>query len=172
VLSGGSRLLARDIWYESGTKTGFVQLTGEAEFVLNGSNIATARRAEAPPVSVNALRGRALFLGVIFSGGPEALPAVVASGGEPGQSLLLLGCQGNGEFFADRAGGGRAARLEGLTYTPGGGARPLPDKGPADAAWIRDMLGLARMKEPRDLGPPRLNRVYLDRCRVGLRING
>jgi hypothetical protein len=172
VLEEGSRLLARDIWYESGAKGAFMRLSGEAEFVLNGSNIATPRRAESPPVSVAGLRGRALFLGVVFTGAPEFLPAVVAGGGEAGQALLLLGCQGNGEFFADRSSGGHAARLLSLTYTPSGGAKPLSDKGAADPAFVRDMLALARMKEPRDLGPPRLNRVYLDRCRVGLRVSG
>jgi len=171
VLTDGSRLLARDIWYETATKPGFLQLSGEAEFVLNGANVATPRRAEAPPVMIDRLRGRALFLGVIFTGAPETLPAVVASGNEPLQALLLLGCQGNGEFFADRSSNGRAARLNGLTYTPGGGAKPINDRGPSDPGFIRQMLSLARMKEPRDLGSPRLIRVYLDRCRVGLRVS-
>ncbi len=170
-LSDGARLLARDIWYESGTKSGFMQLSGDAEFVLNGSNIATPRQASPATIAIDGLRGRALFMGVIFSGGPESVPAIVASGREPRQAVLVLGCQGHGDFFADRSSGGRAARLDSLTYTPGGGARPLPDRGTVDAAFIREMLGLARMKEPRDLGPPRLYRLYLDRCRVGLRVS-
>src|SRR5204863_312820 len=84
-----------------------------------------------------------------------ALPAVVVAGAEPRQNLLLLGCQGNGEFFADKGAAGRAARLDGLTYTPGGGARPLSDRGAADAAFLRSMLALARTQEPRGLGPRR-----------------
>jgi hypothetical protein len=125
-----------------------------------------------PSVVVDHFRGRALFLGVLFTGLPENLPALVVTGDQPGQSLLLLGCQGNGEFFVDRSSGGHAARVHGLTYTPGGGAKPIADKGSADPDFIRDMLSLARMKEPRDLGPTRLLRVYLDRCRVGVRASG
>jgi hypothetical protein len=40
----------------------------------------------------------------------------------------------------------------------------------ADAAYLRQMLDLARTQEPRGLGPPRLYRVYLDRCRIGARV--
>ena len=149
-----------------------MRLTGDAEFTLNGSNIAAPRRAETPSVLVQGLHGQALFLGVIFTGGPENLPAIVAAGGEARQNLLLLGCHGNGEFFADRGAAGKAVRLDGLTYTQGGGARPLPDRGAADPAFLRSMLTLARTPEPRGLGPPRLYRVYLDRCRVGVRVTG
>ncbi|HET9160453.1 MAG TPA: hypothetical protein VFN88_07555, partial [Caulobacteraceae bacterium] len=169
-LGAGGRLVARDIWYESGAKPGFMRLTGEADFTLNGSNIATPRQAEAPPVLVQDLKGRATFLGVIFSGAPETLPAIVAAGAEPAQALLLLGCQGNGEFFADRSRAGRAVRRASYTYANGGGARPLPDRGGADSGFLRQMLAGARTQEPRDLGPPRLARLYVDHCRVGVRV--
>jgi hypothetical protein len=168
ALSEGARLLARDIWYESAAQPGFMRLTGSAEFTLNGSNIATPRRADNPPVSVRGLQGQAVFLGVIFTGGPESLPAVVAEGGDDRQQLLLLGTQGQGEYFADRS--GRASRIHGLTTTASGGARPLPDRGLLDPAALRRLLSLARMQEPRDQGPPRLYRVYLDRCRTGARM--
>jgi hypothetical protein len=158
-IADGGRLLARDIWYESGSKPGFMRLTGDAEFVLNGSNIATPRRTETPAVLVQGLRGRALFLGVIFTGAPESLPAIVAGGGDGRQNLLLLGCQGHGEFFADRGPAGQAARVNGLTYTAGGGARSLPDRGRVESEYLRSMLALARTQEPRGLGPPRHYRV-------------
>jgi hypothetical protein len=169
-LSAGARLVARDIWYESASKPAFMRLSGAAEFTLNGANIATPRRADAPAVTVEGLEGTATFLGVIFTGAPEPLPAIVASGAEPAQALLLLGTQGNGEYFADRSRSGRALRLASLVYTSGGGAKAIPDQGSADPAFLRRMLAGARMQEPRDLGPPRLYRVYVDRSRVGVRL--
>jgi hypothetical protein len=122
---------------------------------------------------VDGLKGRALFLGVIFTAiGADTPPAVVVQGAEPASNLLLLGCQGHGEFFADRSTAGRAARLHSLQYTQGGGARPIADRGRLDEAFLRGMLEMARAPTPRDTAVVRLSRVFFDRCRIGARVSG
>jgi hypothetical protein len=172
-LSNGARLLARDIWYETNTKPGFIRLSGLSDFCLSGSNVATPRMQGSPPsVVVDNFRGRALFLGVIFTGRPETLPAVLVQGAEPGSNLLLLGCQGDGEFFADRSTAGRAARVHGLQYTEGGGAKPIADRGAMDEGFVRRMLEMARAPTPRDVAAVRLSRVFFDTCRIGVRVSG
>lgn len=169
-LTAGARLLARDIWYESSKKPVFLRLTGEVQFTLNGSNVANPRLADQPPVVIEGLKGQALFLGVLFSGYPVELPAVIVAGSEPRSKVLFLGCQGNGEFYADRSSGGHAVRLHGLTYTQGGLAKTVPDRGQVDDAFIRQMLEPARAPTPVDTAQVRFNRVAFDQCRVGARV--
>ena len=144
----------------------FIRLTGDVDFSLNGSNIAVPRRVEPPSVVVDALHGRASFVGVLFSGHPDNLPAVVGSASD----LLLLGCQGDGEFLADR-GGGRIVRLHNLIYAPGGGFRPIADRGQADPSFIRTMLEMVRQPPPAPTGAARLTRVMLSACRIGVRVS-
>lgn len=167
-LSEGARLIARDIWYETSFKPGFMRLSGAADFCLNGSNIAVPRKRGQPPVQIEGLNGRALFLGVIFTNLAEVDSMVEVSGG-PASKVLLLGCQGSGEFFADR-GGGRAARISGLQYANGGGARPIADRGQVDPAFVREMVALIRTPPPRDVAAVRLTRLYLEGCRTGIRV--
>ncbi|CAN5346964.1 hypothetical protein BH11PSE2_BH11PSE2_10470 [soil metagenome] len=180
-LANGARLVARDIWYETGDRPRFIRLTGAGDFTLSGSNIATPRKAGEIPVEIDGFAGRAAFLGVVFTetSAPSGLPAVVASGSQPGMRLLLLGCHGSGEYFADRSTAGHVARAESQQYADGGGAKPIADVGAVDAGFLREMLAalrqpVATLPTPVPAGATdvRLNRVYLRATRTGIHLKG
>ncbi len=66
-----ARLLARDIWYESNSKSRFVRFTGglSGDFTLHGAKVAHPRQAGEPGWEIDGFRGRVSLLGVRFHGG-------------------------------------------------------------------------------------------------------
>jgi hypothetical protein len=173
----GGRLLARDIWYETGSKPRFLRLTGQGEFTLHGSNVAHPRKRGEPGLEIDGFRGRVSFLGVCFTqvGGDEGVPALVVKGGNPQTKVLALGCHGSGEWFANQSPGARAARLDSVEYTPGGGAKSIADIGQGGEAFLTEMLAQTRElrladKEDVDAGltDVRLHRVFVRNPRVGI----
>jgi hypothetical protein len=179
-VEAGGRLLARDIWYETGSRHRFMRLTGAGEFTLNGSNVAAVRSVEEPGIDIAGFRGKVTFLCVTFtrSGGDANLPQVVVSGAEPATQVLLLGCHGSEEYLAVRTTAGRTVRADSIEYTAGGGAKPIADVGVLDGAWLRDMLAAGR--EAVSNQPParsaagasdvRLHRVMVSTTRIGVHI--
>jgi hypothetical protein len=154
-VSGGGWLLARDIWYESGQQPLFMRCTDSGTFTLDGANVAYPR-SETPGINVSDFRGRITFLGCIFtdvSKTPGTFPAVVVCGEGKDTRVLLLGCHGNGEYFTNQSPKARAARLAGVTYTGGGGAKPIADAGGMDDAQLREMLDQTRGARPQALAP-------------------
>ena len=176
VVDGG-RLLARDIWYETGDRPRFMHLTGQGEFTLHGSNVAHPRRHGEPGVEIDGFRGRVSFLGVCFTqvGGDEGVPALVVKGQCPQTKALALGCHGSGEWFANQSPSARAARLDSLQYTPGGGAKSIADVGQGDKTFLTEMLAQTRelrLADHEDVGAGltdvRLHRVFVRNPRVGM----
>jgi hypothetical protein len=102
VVDGG-RLLVRDIWYETGNQPRFLRLTGQGEFTLHGSNVAHPRKRGEAGLEIDGFRGRVSFLGVCFTqvGGDEGVPALVVKDGTAQTKVLVLGCHGSGEYFAN-----------------------------------------------------------------------
>ena len=145
IINGG-RLLARDIWYETGSKPRFLRLTDQGEFTLHGSNVAHPRKRDEPGLEIDGFRGRVSFLGVCFTqvGGDEGVPALVVKGEGPQTKVLALGCHGNGEYFANHSSKAHAARLDSIQYTPGGGAKPIVDVGQGNDAFLLEMLAQTR----------------------------
>jgi len=145
-IANGGRLLARDIWYETGNKPRFLRLTDQGEFTLHGANVAHPRKRGEPGLEIDGFRGQASFLGVCFAqvGGDEGVPALVVKGESPQTKVLALGCHGNGEYFANQSSLARAARLASVQYTPGGGAKPIADIGRGDDAFLTEMLAQTR----------------------------
>jgi len=173
----GGRLLACDIWYETGSKPRFLHLTGQGEFTLHGANVAHPRQRGAPGLEIDGFRGRVAFLGVCFTqvGGDEGVPALVVKGDNPLTKVLALGCHGNGEYFADQSTKARAVGLDSVQYTPGGGAKPIADVGQADDAFVTEMLGQTRephLAEREDVAEGRtdvrLSRVFIRNPRIGI----
>ncbi|MCY2993610.1 MAG: glycosyl hydrolase family 28-related protein [Planctomycetota bacterium] len=176
-ISDGGRLLARDIWYETGSQPRFLHFTGHGEFTLHGSNVAHPRKRGEPGLEIDGFRGRVSFLGVCFTqvGGDEGIPALVVKGGDPQTKVLALGCHGNGEYFANQSSNARAARLDSVQYTPGGGAKPIADVGQGDDAFLTEML--AQTRELRfanredvaaGLTDVRLHRVFVRNPMIGI----
>ena len=152
----GGWLLVRDMWYESGKEPAFMVCGDSGTFTLHGGNIAHPHVAGTPGVLIDGFRGRASFLGCIFtdvSNTPGAVPGLVVRGESPDAKVLALGVNGNGEYFASESAKARAARLLGVRYTKGGGAEPVADIGPWDDAFVREMLDQTRGARPQPLTP-------------------
>ena len=155
-VSRGGCLVARDIWYESGAEPRFMRCTDAGTFTLDGANIAHPHKEGVPGVEVDDFRGRLTFIGATFTDGESpagAHPGVVVRGDGQGTRLLLLGPHGHGEYLANESPHARVARLLGVQYTEGGGARPIADVGQWDAAFVREMIADTRAARPRPLGP-------------------
>jgi hypothetical protein len=176
VVDGG-RLLACDIWYETSSKPRFLRLTGQGEFTLHGSNVAHPRKRGEPGLEIDGFRGRVSFLGVCFTqvGGDEGVPALVVKGETAQTKVLVLGCHGSGEYFADESPSAHAVRLDSVQYTPGGGAKSIADVGHDDYAFLTEMLAQTRELRLADredvsdgLTDVRLHRVFVRNPRIGV----
>lgn len=171
VVENGGSLLARDIWYETNDKPRFMRLSGSGTFTLHNANVAHPRKAGEPGVEINGFHGRASFLGVTFTqvGGDVSLPAVVVRDGGADEQVLALGSHGSGDWFKLESTTAKAARLNSVRYTPGGGAEYVPDTGHMSAAGIlamlaqtRAVLGTERLRNlPAGQMDLRLHRVFL-----------
>ncbi|MFI5379117.1 MAG: glycosyl hydrolase family 28-related protein [Tepidisphaerales bacterium] len=169
-VQNGGRIVARDIWYETGKFPRFMNLTGSGEFVLHGSKVAVAQKGDGPAILLDGFRGRAAFLTTTFVGTDGKPAPVVVRGDTSATDLLLAGVltgMGDGAFSIP-SGQPRAAMIESCTYTPGGGSRPTPDVGAAPAKWLESMLSLVREQPPVHLDEP----VRLHRVMVGNATNG
>jgi hypothetical protein len=172
----GGRLLAQDIWYESGTQPRFIRASGKGDFTLHGANVAVALKAGEPALEFDDFSGSMAFLNVIFIG-PNMKPAPIIIRGEGKKTAVLaLGALvGIGEgYFANQSPYAHAALLEAFRYTPGGGAIRIPNIGQADAMFIHDMMRQTRMEKPQPLShiPEGITDVRLFRVLVSQTQNG
>ena len=148
VLSGG-RLLARDIWYESGQFPRFVRAADSGAFTLHGAMVATAMKDGVAAVEVDDFRGELTFLTSIFHSGGKVAPVVVRGDGTR-TKLLLLGVQfgiGDG-YLVNNSPKAGVLLLESYQYTQGGGGRSVEDVGTADIAFVRRLLSQTRDQKP------------------------
>jgi hypothetical protein len=151
----GGALLARDIWYE-GAPASFMRCTDSGTFTLHGGEIAAGdpnhggTGAGPPTIAVDGFRGRLTFLATIFANPTEQ---VVVHHGSAATKLLLIGQGNRDDLLVNRTPAARTALIQSLKYTPGGGALPVADDGPADAAFLREMLAQTRSTHPHPTGP-------------------
>ena len=145
VVDGG-RLLARDIWYETGDRPRFMHLTGQGEFTLHGSNVAHPRKRGEPGVEIDGFRGRVSFLGVCFTqvGGDEGVPALVVKGQMPSDQGVGDGMPWQRRVVRQSIVQCPCRRLDSVQYTPGGGAKSIADVGHGDEAFLTEMLAQTR----------------------------
>jgi hypothetical protein len=179
-IADGARLLARDIWYETGSKPRFLRFTGSlsGDFTLHGAKVAHPRQAGEPGLEIDGFRGRVSLLGVQFTEVGDKGTSALAVRGETAR-VALIGCHGTGDYLpADSP----AVRLASIRATPDGGGEPVADANANKASddYLRDMLAQAR--EPhRLLGfrtPPtgtsdlRIHRVFVRGGRDGIVVKG
>jgi hypothetical protein len=175
----GGRLLAQDIWYETGSQPRFIRASGKGDFTLHGANVAVALEAGEPALELDDFSGSMTFLNVIFTG-PNLKPAPIVIQGEGKKTAVLaLGALvGIGEgYFENKSPYAKAALLEAFRYTPGGGATRIPNIGQADAMFIRNMMRQTRMEKPQPLSPVpegktdvRLFRVLVSQTQNGMQL--
>jgi hypothetical protein len=168
----GGRLMARDIWYEGKPET-FMRCTGSGSFTLHGAIIAPELKPGSPGIEVKDFRGDLAFISVEFE-----TPIAVA-GPNRDLNLLVLGCQGRGDWFAGGSPDGRAAVLSSRQFDPKIGTTPFADVGKADPVFIQKMLAPTRAQRPRPLGPVkdgltdlRLYRVSVSGCQTCVHLKG
>jgi hypothetical protein len=152
----GGRLLARDIWYESGSEPRFMRLSGRGELTLHGAIMACAlsKNETEPAIELDNFSGQLSLLNVQWSGGGESV-RLVCHGEGRNTAVLGLGAQvgKNGPRLDNQSPHARLALLEVMHYTEGGGAAPSPDVGTADPDFIRSMIAPTRAERPRPLTP-------------------
>ena len=181
-VSGGSRVLVRDIWYEGSAAGGFADIHGRAAFTMQGARVATAGN-HPPSFSVRDLDGRVTLLTTHLD------DRIVSLGSGERASVLGLGIlrdpQSPTYFASSNAPGLRALLLANgrQQLTSGGalgpGSRPVADVGTVDADFIRVMLADARTTKgptlnalPPDRSDVRMFRVWVSRGVNNLTIAG
>ena len=92
---------------------------------------------------------------------------MVQNGG-PNTKVLMLGQGNRDDFLINHSPAARAALIESVNYTPGGGAIPVPDRGTANTAFLREMLAQTRSARPHPSSPPPRGATDLQLYRVSV----
>lgn len=157
--------MAQDIWYESATKKGFVNLTGAGKFTLNGANIYATSTPDVS-VTVDNFSGKATFLGVNMNG------KFIVKGEGTNTSALAMGMQFNSQnAYSNTSAKAKAAMLNSRIYN--GGSYPLSNIGTTDAAFIRSMLEQVRTERPSYKTTANgiiLHRIKIYQTKIGIRL--
>jgi len=143
-LSDGGRLMVRDIWYE-GPHANFIRLTGTGTFTLHGARLAIPA-VGAPAARLVDFHGSATFLSSQFD------DRIETSGDNSNSRLMVLGFEAGlnvRDFLLNNSSpGGRVGLLSNREAIRGGSSVALPDRGPADPAFLREMLAQTRAEQP------------------------
>jgi hypothetical protein len=175
----GGRLLAQDIWYETGSQPRFIRAAGTGSFTLHGARVAVALKAGEPALEFDDFAGSMVFLNVIFIGSNlQPAPLVIKGEGKKTEVLALGALMGIGEgYFENKSPYAKAALLEAFRYTLGGGSIRIPNIGQADATFIRHMIRQTRIEKPQPLShvtegktDVRLFRVLVSRTQNGIQL--
>lgn len=153
-VANGGKLLARDIWYESGQFPRFINLTGKGTFTLHGAIAAVASKEGITPIELNNFNGNFSLLTTILVGTNYVPATVLLKGDGTNTNVLLLGTQfGMGEdYFINQSSKAKFAVLETTMFIQGGGSNPLPNKGIRDKNFILNMLKQTRQARPSSFG--------------------
>jgi len=149
------KLLARDIWYESGQYPKFIGLTGKGTFTLHGAIAAVASKEGIAPIELDNFSGNFALLTTILVG-TNYVPATVSLKGEgKDMNVLLLGTEfGMGDdYFVNQSPKAKFAILEPTMFTQGGGSKSLPNQGISDPEFILKMIGQTRQEKPGSFDP-------------------
>jgi hypothetical protein len=150
-VSGGARVLVRDIWYESGAGPGFARVHDRAVFTVDGSRLATPAGGSPPALDIQDLNGRVTILS-------SHIDDRISVSGDGSKSMVL----GIGVFAVQRAPGyflnaasppAQAALVNSrhLALLPGIYSTATANSGPAEPSFIRTMLSHARAELARPL---------------------
>ena len=165
-VSGGARVLLRDLWYESGAAPGFANVHDRAVFSLDGSRLSTAANSTPAAVSITGLNGSvavvashlddriaiagdgrlARVLGLAFFDEQESLNGFQNGATPPAQAAVVNS--------RHKAAGRR-----------GNSSTALPDSGKWDPAFVTTLLAPIRSEWPTShaAAPPTASDVRLFR---------
>jgi len=143
-VSGGARVLVRDLWYEGGAGPGFANIQGRAVFTIDGARISSPVNGTLPAFNIMNLDGRATILTA------DVDDRIEISGNGAQAKLLSLGVmveQKSSNYFRNLASPHAEAVLlnsRQISALPGNRSAATPDVGLADPAFIRNMLSHTR----------------------------
>ena len=174
-VTDGGRLLVQDTWYETRGPQHplFMRCTNSGTFTLHGAAIAPQYSLLEPPaVLADGFRGHLSFLATTLNFANTRF-AVRNIGADT--KVLLVGTLS--QTAPELAATNTIAQLACAVSNESGGAAPIADRGPKDAAFLREMLQLTREERPRalatlapDVSDIRLHRVFAESGEVGIDI--
>jgi hypothetical protein len=149
-LTRNGRLLVRDTWYETGSPTGFLRLSGEGTFTLHGSRVALPARRGPPAGDLSNFHGMASFLAAQFD------DRIVSSGDARASRILALGLLGGvdvAEYLQNHGSpAAEAVLLNGRKASRGGSSSRVQNEGAVDPHFLRQMLSQTRQEQPPVIG--------------------
>ncbi|MHB9133697.1 MAG: glycosyl hydrolase family 28-related protein [Armatimonadota bacterium] len=156
MLNGG-RLLARDIWYESGYPGEcFARMTDQGEFTLDGAMVALMANEANPIFDFNNFRGKITVIGACpgWDNPKNENRVLQVKGDGAGMKLLLLGMQARhpGAFW-NTSPNAKVAFLNNRAAKHEVGTILEPNQGIGDPAFLREMLATTRTQRPEYLTP-------------------
>ena len=172
-VSGGARVLVRDLWYEGGAGPGFANIHGRAVFTIDGARVSSPVNGTLPAFNIINLDGQAAILSSdiddrieIFGNGTRA-------------NVLALGVmaeQKSSDYFKSAASPAAAAALlnsRQISLLPGTRSAPTVNWGSAGPNFIRNMLSHTRSEMPAALKalPPGITDVRFFRVWVANGLN-
>ena len=140
----------RDIWYETGSSTGYLRLLGGGTFTLHGTRVSLRAFQNPPAAELANFHGSATFLTSAFD------DRIVSSGDSSGSRILALGLVGgmNVPDYLRNQGSpaAQAALFNGRTMIRRGSSARTNDQGAVDPQFLRQMLSQTREEQPPLIG--------------------
>ena len=172
-VSGGGKLLVRDVWYEGSPSPAYLHLTGSGTLTMEGLMVAYSLINQSTPTfDINNFKGNATFINDYTSGN-------WAVSGD-GTQARVLGVGLNEitpttTYFSNNASPAATVGLlqsMNASTTWMGSAYPTPNTGTLDDAFVRDMFAHTRGEEPRMLAALPAGVTDLRIFRVGVGSSG
>jgi hypothetical protein len=151
-VSGGARVLVRDLWYESRAGPAFTRVQGSAAFTVDGVRVASAVDGARPAFDLEGLKGRVAILAADID------DRIVVSGNGSEARVLglgLLGERASATYFTTAAAPPARTLLLSSRQRGAGGrgnrSVPTPDAGAVDPEFVRELLAQTRGEMPEPL---------------------
>src|SRR5207249_1432453 len=138
-VSGGARVLVRDLWYESGAGPGFANIHDRAVFTLDGARISSPTNQCTPAFDITDLNGGVTILSTPID------DRIIVRGNGNNANVLTIGVfaeQKASSYFLNAASPPAHAVLTNsrhLATTWGNRSVPTKDDGGTDPAFIETM---------------------------------
>ena len=150
-VSGGAKVLVRDLWYESGAGPGFATIHDRAVVTIDGARISSPANGAVAAIAVKDLKGRVAVLS-------SHIDDRVSVSGDGAQSMVMglavfAEQKSSGYFLNLAAPPARAVLINSrqLSILPGLRSAASTNVGVADTVFIRNMIGHARGEMPAPL---------------------
>jgi Pectate lyase superfamily protein len=149
-VSGGGKLLVRDVWYEGSPSPAYLLVTGAATVTMEGLMVAYSLINQSTPTfDINNFKGNATFINNYTTG-------TWAVSGD-GTQARVLGVGLNEAtptttYFSNNASpAATVGLLQSMNQTTLGIAEPTPNTGTLDDTFVKEMFAHTRGEEPRML---------------------